>query len=71
MTDPNSTRALGGLSSVNFVRWNVKSLNHPVKRKKLFTHLKELKIDIAFLQETHLRTMDLFRIKKGMVPHKD
>lgn len=28
-------------------------------------HFKQLKTDIAFLQETHLRTTDLFRIKRG------
>ncbi len=63
MTDPNSTRKLDGFS-VNFLSWNVKSLNHPVKRKKVFTHLKQLKPEIAFLHETHLRTTDLFRIKQ-------
>lgn len=33
-------------------------LNHPVKRKKIFTHLKQLKTDIVFLQETHVRSSD-------------
>lgn len=64
MSDTNIPRGLDGCS-VNFVSWNVKSLNHPVKRKKVFTHLKQLNIDIAFLQETHLRTIDHSRLKGG------
>lgn len=64
MTDPNTKKGLDGFP-VNFVSWNVKSLNHPVKRKKVVTHLKQLKTDIAFLQETHLCITDLFRLKKG------
>lgn len=39
---------------VPFVSWNVKSLNHPIKRKKVLTYLSKLKVGIAFLQETHL-----------------
>lgn len=62
MTDANAPRGLDGCS-VNFVSWNVKSLNHPLKRKKVFTHLKQLKINIAFLQETHLRTVDHSRLR--------
>jgi len=52
---------------VNFVSWNVKSLNHPVKRKRVLTHLNHLKADIAFLQETHLRTVDQFRLRGGWI----
>lgn len=50
---------------VSFVSWNVKSLNHPVKFKKIFSHLKQLKADIAFLQETHIRLIDRHRLNRG------
>lgn len=66
MTDPKYPKGMDR-GSVNFMSWNVKSLNHPIKRKRVFTHLKQLNTDIAFLQETHIRTADLFRIRKGWV----
>ena len=47
----------------NFVSWNVKGLNHPVKRKKIFPHLKQLKTDIVFLQETYVHSSDNSRLK--------
>ena len=31
---------------VRFISWNVKGLNGPVKRAKVFSHLKQLKPDI-------------------------
>ena len=44
-------------------------MNHPVKRGKILMHLKKLNADIAFLQETHLRTADHFRLKGGWIGH--
>lgn len=41
--------------NVTFVSWNVRGLNNPVKRGKVFSHLKTLGLDIVFLQETHLK----------------
>lgn len=52
---------------VSLVSWNVKSLNHPVKRKKVLTHLNKLNANIAFLQEMHLRTIDHFRLNGGWI----
>lgn len=37
-------------------------MGNPVKRSKVFTHLKRLNSDIAFLQETHLRIIDHNRL---------
>ena len=48
---------------VTFISWNVKSLNHFVKRKKVLSHLEKLNVGIAYLQETHLRTVDHSRIR--------
>lgn len=42
MTNINMASQVNGCS-VKLVSWNVKSLNHPVKRKKVFAHLKDLK----------------------------
>lgn len=51
--------------NLNFLSWNVKGLNHPVKRNRVFSHLKNLRAGIAFLQETHLRDSDQWRLGKG------
>ena len=40
--------------AIVFISWNVKGLNHLVKRSKIFSHLKSLKPDVILLQETHL-----------------
>lgn len=61
--DKNNT----GNTAVRFITWNVKGLNGPVKRARIFNHLKYLKCDIAFLQETHLQVKDQIRLKKGWV----
>lgn len=54
-------------STVRFTSWNVKGLNGPVKRGKILSHIKNLKTDIAFLQETHLRNSDQLRLKRHWV----
>lgn len=54
------TAALG--TSLRFISWNIKVMGHPVKRSKVFTHLKQLKSSIVFLQETHLRNKNHHRL---------
>lgn len=63
MADNTNTR----YAAARFISWNVKGLNGPVKRARIFNHLKYLKCDIAFLQETHLLVNDWNRLKKGWV----
>lgn len=48
--------------SLNFVSWNVKGLNHPVKRRRVFSHIKQFKATFVFLQETHIRGSDSTRL---------
>lgn len=45
-------------SNVRFISWNIKGLGCAVKRCRVFSHLKRLKPDIVFLQETHMRNKD-------------
>ena len=54
-------------SQVRFVSWNVKGLNGPVKRSRVFSHLKSINADILFLQETHLRLKDHTRLRKAWI----
>lgn len=49
----NSTEGL-----VRFLSWNVRGLNSPLKRGKVFAHIKTFRADIHFLQETHLKQSD-------------
>lgn len=60
------TKSPGG-SKVRFISWNVKGLNSPIKIGRIFAHLKKLKSEIIYLQETHLRIVDHLRIRKSWV----
>ena len=59
-----NTTALG---SVRFMSWNIKGIQHPIKRNRVFTHLKSLGSDIMFLKETHLRASEHTKLKKGWI----
>lgn len=43
--------------TLNIPSWNVKGLNKPVK--SVFSHIKQLEIGNAFLQETHICNSDI------------
>uniref|UniRef100_A0AAR2K2K2 exodeoxyribonuclease III n=1 Tax=Pygocentrus nattereri TaxID=42514 RepID=A0AAR2K2K2_PYGNA len=59
--------ATDGGHPVRFLSWNVRGLNGPVKRTKVFSHLKQLEADILLLQETHLKLDDHNRLRKPWV----
>lgn len=44
--------------------WNVRGLNKLVKLKQVLDRIKQMKIDILFLQETHLLKDDTSRVSK-------
>lgn len=52
---------------ISFVSWNNKGMNHPVKCKRVLTHLRQLQVDIAFLQETHLKISDHLHLRTRWV----
>lgn len=49
--------------SLNFLTLNVRGLNSPVKRLKCLEYLKHKNVDIAFVQETHLKSVDINRFQ--------
>lgn len=51
------------------ISWNTKGMNKAVKIGKVMTQLQNLKGDIIFLQETHLKTLDIQRIKRAWMRH--
>lgn len=52
-----------------FTSWNVKGMNHPIKRGKVLSHLKSLNSDIMFLQETHLKNDAHSRLRSNWIGH--
>lgn len=49
---------------LRIIFWNVKWLSSPNKRMQILRHLKRLRADVVLLQETHLPTDDLPRLRK-------
>lgn len=58
-------------SSINdkftLVSWNVKGLGHVIKRGRVFSHLKSLKPDVVFLQETHIGVNEQRRLRANWI----
>ncbi len=42
------------MQTLNLVTWNVRGIRNQTKKTKIINHLIKLKVDICFLQETHL-----------------
>lgn len=55
------------LDFMSLVSWNIRGLGHPVKRGKVFSHLKSLKSDIIFLQETHVKATQLRKLRANWI----
>lgn len=65
-TNTSNSRIPDTGSSVRFVRWNIKGMGRPIKRLRVFSHLKRLQADIVFLQGAHMRTTDQVRLQMPM-----
>lgn len=57
------------LTNTTLVCWNVRGLNHPVKRNKVFSHLHNLGSRIVYLQETNLLNKGQCRLRRGGFTH--
>lgn len=53
------------MNNIRLISWNVKGANQPTKINKIISHLQVLKGDIVFLQETHLHSGEIMRIKRS------
>ena len=49
--------------------WNVRGLNQPVKRSRVFSQLNKLKAEIVYLQETKLLNKDQAKLCRGGFTH--
>ncbi len=54
-------------SNLSLVSWNVKGLGHVIKRGRVFSHLKTLKPDIIFFQETHIGPNEQRRLRANWI----
>ena len=52
---------------LNYLSFNVNGLNGPIKRKKILSYIKKMKVNIAFLQETHLTEIEHQKLKRDWV----
>ncbi len=66
-TDIHSKDHSDRLGNIRLVSWNVRGINSPVKRGKVLLHLKSLKADISFIQETHLKKGSENRLKSNWI----
>uniref|UniRef100_H2MR45 Reverse transcriptase domain-containing protein n=1 Tax=Oryzias latipes TaxID=8090 RepID=H2MR45_ORYLA len=58
---------MSGVNSIKFCSFNVKGIHHPIKRKKILSSLKKEKVQVAFLQETHLVDKEHMKLKRDWV----
>lgn len=49
--------------TLTMLSWNVRGINSPIKRGKVYAHLKKIGAEIIFLQETHIKATARFSIK--------
>lgn len=57
MTEPDIGSRMEMLH-VKLISWNVRGLNGPIKRAKIFQNIQFHKAGVVFLQETHLKLSD-------------
>lgn len=55
------------MDQLKLVSYNVHGLNHPIKRRKVLSQLKNLKCSNALLQETHLVEDEYKKLKREWV----
>lgn len=51
--------------------WNVKGLNNAVKKRNILAFIKAKKIDIIFIQETHLKAYLRWSYNSVCLVHKE
>lgn len=53
-----------GDSSIKITTWNVRGLGKLSKVKQVMTRLKHLKSTVIFLQESHLMSSDMLKVRR-------
>ena len=55
------------MNNIKFCTLNVKGIHHPIKRMKILCFLKKDKVQIAYIQETHLVDKEHMKLKRDWV----
>uniref|UniRef100_A0A3B4T4G4 Reverse transcriptase domain-containing protein n=1 Tax=Seriola dumerili TaxID=41447 RepID=A0A3B4T4G4_SERDU len=55
------------MGQLTCISWNIRGVNSPIKRKKMLTYLKRQKVDIAFIQESHLTDTEHLKLRRDWV----
>lgn len=58
------------MQSVKIATYNVNGLGNPIKRSKILTKLKRERVEVAFLQETHLSDTEHAKLKRLGFKHQ-
>ncbi len=53
--------------SHKLITWNIQGIGHAIKRKKILTHLKKQKSEIALLQETRLSDTEHLKLGRDWI----
>ena len=55
------------MSDLGVVSYNVKGINHPIKKKNILAQLKKCNCSIGLLQETHLNESEHKKLTRDWV----
>lgn len=55
------------MAELNFISYNIRGINNPIKRKKILGQLKKLQCSVALIQETHLLQTEHLKLKREWV----
>lgn len=58
---------MASATDLKIASWNLKGLNNVIKKKKILIYLKSSKVDIAFVQETHLNMKESLKLRFSWV----
>ncbi len=58
---------MANTTDLKIASWKLKGLNNVIKKKKVLTYLKSSKVDIAFVQETHLNMKESLKLRCSWV----
>lgn len=55
------------MDELNFISYNIRGINNPIKRKKILGQLKKLPCSVALIQEMHLSQAEHIKLKREWV----
>lgn len=56
-------------SPIRIISWNINGTQNPTKLKKCLLYLKSRQADVVLLQETHMKSSEAMKLRRGWVGH--